>query len=211
MVQMLTPQEHRALSDRIRAAETKTTGEIYCVVARTSDSYTFPAAFMLALGVVLVSVPVALWLDRSWIQLSHLAFVAAQAAALASAVLMVWLSPRLRIRFVPRPLRYRRAHANAVKQFLAHNIHLTESRTGILIFVSLTERYAEIVADGGINARVDQTEWNAIIARVTAAAAEGKLAEGLSDAIDRSAFLLSQSFPGGVRNPNELPDRVVEI
>ncbi len=211
MAQALTRQEHEALSERIRAAEKHTTGEIYCVVARMSDSYAFPAAFMLALGVVLVSLPVAWWLDRSWIQLSHLAFLAAQAAALASALLVVWLSPALRIRFVPRPLRYRRAHANAVKQFLAHNIHLTENRTGILIFVSLAERYAEVVADAGINAHVAQEEWNQIVARVTAAAAAGKLAEGLSDAIDRSAFLLSQPFPSGVRNPNELPDRVVEI
>lgn len=211
MVQTLTPQEHKALAERIRAAEARTTGEIYCVVARISDDYTFPAAFMLALGVVLVSLPVALWLDRSWIHLSHLAFVAAQAAALASALLVVWLSPRLRIRFVPRPLRYRRAHANAVRQFLAHNIHLTENRTGILIFVSLTERYAEIVADSGINAHVDQAEWNEIVARITAAASASRLVEGLADAIDRTGALLSRSFPEGVKNPNELPDRVVEI
>lgn len=211
MTQTLTPQEHRALSDRIKAAEARTTGEIYCVVARASDGYFYPAAFMLALGTIVMSLPVAFWLDRSWLAPSHLVFVLAQAAALASALLLLRAMPRLRILLVPRRLRYRRAHFNAVNQFLAHNIHMTERRTGVLIFVSLAERYAEIVADAGINATVGQEEWNGIVARLTAAAAAGRLAEGLGDAIDRTGALLEGAFPGGVRNPNELDDHVVEI
>lgn len=211
MTQTLTSQQHQALSERIRAAETRTTGEIYCVVARTSDSYTYPAAFMLGLGVLIVSVPVAFWLDRSWLHLSHLTFVVAQVAALAAALLLLRAVPRLRILLVPRRLRYRRAHLNAVNQFLAQNIHLTEQRTGVLIFVSLAEQYAEIVADAGISAGVGQEEWNEIVARLTAAAAAGRLVEGLGDAIDRTGALLGQHFPGGTRNPNELADHVVEI
>lgn len=212
MTQTLTSQQHQALSERIRAAETQTTGEIYCVVARTSDSYAWPAAFMLALGVLIVSVPVAFWLDRSWLHLSHLAFVFAQVAAIAAALLLLRAAPpRLRIRLVPRRLRYRRAHLNAINQFLAQNIHLTEQRTGVLIFVSLAEQYAEIVADAGISAGVGQEEWNEIVARLTSAAAADRLVEGLGDAIDRTGALLGQHFPGGTRNPNELADHVVEI
>lgn len=207
----LTPQEHQALSSRIKAAEARTTGEIYCVVARSSGGYFHPAAFMLALGIVVLSLPLAFWFDRSWLGPSHLVFALAQAAALASALLLLRVVPRLRILLVPRRLRYRRAHLNAVNQFLAHNIHMTERRTGVLIFVSLAERYAEVVADAGIGARVAQEEWNGIVARLTAAAAAGRLAEGLGDAIDRTAALLEAQFPGGVRNPNELDDHVVEI
>jgi uncharacterized membrane protein len=36
----------------------------------------------------------------------------------------------------------------------AEGIHLTEHRTGVLIFASVAERYVEIVADSAINARV---------------------------------------------------------
>ena len=211
MERMLTPPEHDALSQRIRAAEMRTTGEIYCVVTRASDSYFLPAAFMLALGVLLVSVPVAIWLDRSWLGLQHLVFVAAQAAALAAALLLLRAVPRLRILLVPKRLRFRRAHDNALRQFLAHNIHRTQRRTGVLLFVSLAEHYVEIVADDGIDEKVAQDEWNAIVARLTAAAAAGRLVEGLADAVDRAGALLALHFPGGVRNPNELDDHVVEI
>ena len=44
-------------------------------------------------------------------------------------------------------------HAEAMHQF-THGIHLTEHRTGVLIFASVAERYAEIIADSGINAKV---------------------------------------------------------
>ncbi len=207
----LTQQDHQALSGRIKAAEATTRGEIYCVVARASDGYFFPAGFMLAVGVVLASLAAALWLDRSWLHVSHLAFALCQAAALALALLVLRLVPGLGLRLTPRGLRYRRAHDNAMRQFLAHNVHLTERRTGILIFVSLAERYATVIADAGIGEKVTQAEWDAIVARIVAAARAGRLTEGLADAIDRSGHLLSQHFPGGVANPNELDDHVVEI
>jgi len=207
----LTPEQHDSLAGRIRAAEARTSGEIYCVVARASDSYLYPAACMLAVGILVVSLPVAWWLDRSWLPVSHLLFGAAEIAAFLTGLLALWFAPGLRIRLVPHRLRYRRAHDNALKQFLAHNIHLTEQRTGVLIFVSLSERYAEVVADAGINARVSQDEWNGIVAVLTASAGSGRLVDGLAEAIDAAGTLLAAHFPGGTGNPNELEDHVVEI
>jgi hypothetical protein len=60
----------------------------------------------------------------------------------------------IRFRVVPKRRLWGQAHAEAMHQFLAHGIHLTEHRTGVLIFASVAERYAEIVADSGINAKV---------------------------------------------------------
>src|SRR5690606_34215645 len=81
MAPSLTPEQHQALAQRIRTAESKTRGEIYCVVAHTSDSYFFPAAFMLTAGMLVASLLVAFWVDRSWFDVSHLTFVIAQVAA----------------------------------------------------------------------------------------------------------------------------------
>lgn len=212
MARPLTSQEHAGLAARIRAAEARTSGEIYCVVARASDSYVFPAATMLLVGTLLFSAAVAVWLDRSWFGVSHLAFALVElAAAAALLALTAVLPPRFRIRLVPGHLRHRRAHDNAVRQFLAHNVHVTEKRTGVLIFVSLAERHAEIVADSGINARVSQDEWNGIVADLVASAGRDRLFDGLGAAIDRAGALLQTHFPGGTGNPNELEDHVVEL
>jgi putative membrane protein len=80
-------------------------------------------------------------------------------------------------------VRYRRAHENALKQFLARNVHVTAERTGVLIFVSLAEHYAEVVADSGINAKVQQKDWDDVIRDLTNAAARNALADGFVVAI----------------------------
>lgn len=211
MARTLSHEEHERVAQAIRTAEEKTSGEIVCVLARTSDDYFYPAAFMLTVGMLLASLGAALLLDYLWISIRPWQLVAVQAAALAAALGLIVAVPALRIHFVPRRLRYLRAHRNAVSQFLSSDIHLTGSRTGVLIFLSLAEHYAEVIADAGINARVPQERWNEIVAALVAHAAAGRLAEGFEGAIAASGELLAREFPRGPDDSNELADRLVEI
>ena len=207
----LTPEQHRRVARAIREAEGRTSGEIICVLARSSDSYFYPAAFAVTVGLLAASLIAAVLLDRIWIILPIWQFVAAQLLSLATALLLLWRWPALRIRLVPRALRYRRAHRNAVEQFLARNIHVTENRTGVLIFLSLAERYAEIVADAGINAHVPQEKWDAVVSNLVARAAEGDLAAGYEEAVRACGDMLSEMFPPATGDENELNDHLVEI
>lgn len=207
----LSEADHKRISDAIRKAEAGTTGEIVCVLARSSDDYFFPAAFFLTLGATAASLLVGLWIDQTWHTLQFWQFVATQIVAVGSLMLVIWRWPGLRIHLVPRRLRYLRAHRAAVAQFLATNIHATRARTGVLVFVSLAEHYAEVVADAGINARVPQERWNAVVAHLVAHAARGEIAEGFEHAIAETGALLAAEFPRGRDDPNELADRLVEI
>ena len=67
-----------------------------------------------------------------------------------------------------------RAHAAAMRQFLAQGMQKTEGRTGVLIFAAAAERYVEIIADGGINAKVTQDVWDAAVAALIAAIKDGR-------------------------------------
>ncbi|RUM97629.1 TPM domain-containing protein [Pseudaminobacter arsenicus] len=207
----LDATQHARIAAAIRAAEAKTAGEIYCVVARSSDSYFFPAAFILSAAMLLASLPVALGLEYWWVSIRLPFFVAAQLLALASALLLLWIVPSLRIRLVPRALQYRRGHDNALKQFLARNVHITTARTGVLIFVSLAEHYAEIVADSGINRHVPQGEWDAILRDLLAHARAERLADGFVVAIGAVGEHLTKYFPVSAGDVNELDDHLVEI
>ena len=207
----LSPRDRERVAAAIRAAEAGTSGEIVCVLARASDSYFYPAAFMLTIGMLAASLGAALLLHALWISLPAWQFVAAQALALALAIGIIAAWPALRIHLVPRGLRYRRAHRNAVNQFLATNIHMTAERTGVLIFLSLAERYAEVVADAGINARVPQERWNEMVAALVAQAAAGRLAEGFEQAVATAGALLAADFPKRPGDANELDDGLVEI
>lgn len=207
----VTSAEHKRIATAIRAAEDKTSGEIYCVVARSSDSYFYPAAFIVFIALLVVSLIAALALESGWYTMQLPVFVAAQVLAAASVLLLLTFLPWMRVWLVPRRLQFRRAHDNAVKQFLARNVHITAERTGVLIFVSLAERYAEIVADSGINAKVDQGDWDSIVGHLIEHCRRKEVADGFVHAVDHVGELLARHFPPRTTNPNELDDHLVEI
>ncbi|RUW21258.1 MULTISPECIES: TPM domain-containing protein [unclassified Mesorhizobium] len=204
-------EDHDRIAGAIRAAEARTDGEIYCVVAQTSDRYFFPAAFAAALATLIVSLAVAYGLEAWWLTIRLPHFVLAQLLALGCMLALLWALPGWRIHLVPRRLRYQAAHANAMKQFLARNVHRTSARTGVLIFVSIAERYAEIVADSGIDAKVGQHVWDGVVRDLTRHAGDDRLADGFVKAIESVGAVLAEHFPVTAGDANELDDHLVEI
>lgn len=207
----ISPEDHDRIAEAIRSAESRTDGEIHCVVAQASDSYFFPAAFMATLAMLVVSLAVGYGLEALWLTIRVPHFVIAQLLALASVLVLLWALPGLRIHLVPRRLRYQAAHANATKQFLARNVHRTAARTGVLVFVSIAERYAEVVADSGIDAQVGQHVWDGVVRDLTAHAGNDRLADGFVKAIEATGAVLAEHFPVSAGGSNELDDHLVEL
>jgi putative membrane protein len=207
----ISAEDHVRIAGAIRAAEAQTDGEIYCVVAHCSDGYFFTAAFMAMVGMLAASLVIASGMEMLWLSLRLSWFVLLQILAALCVVVVLWLVPSLRIHLVPHGQRKKAAHANAVRQFLARNVHRTSARTGVLIFVSLVERYAEVVADSGISEHVGQHVWDGVVRDLTAKAAEDRLAEGFIGAIGTVGSVLAQHFPVSSDDINELDDHLVEI
>ena len=203
--------DHARIAEAIRKAEAETSGEIYAVLARSSDDYFFAAGFVATCGILLASVVVAFLAHWYWFDVRLPMFGLAVLAAFLTAMLVLWVFPAIRMLLVPRRIRYKRAHLNALQQFLARNVHITEHRTGILLFVSMAEHYAEVIADAGINARVEQDEWNAIVATLVHHASRAQVAEGFVLAIGQAGLLLETHFPAGADNVNELDDHLIEL
>jgi putative membrane protein len=202
----LTPDEHARVAEAIRRAEAKTSGEIFVVVARASDDYRLLpvlwAATLALIGGFLVAL-INPGMSAGSLALGQgLAFLALAVAASA---------PSLRLHLVPAAVRDERARSKAREQFLAQNLHATQSRTGVLIFVSLAEHHAEIVADTLIDAKVPEDFWQQIVDALTAEIAAGRLAEGLAAAVEACGTALAEHFPRRDDDRNELPDRLVEV
>ncbi|PJR88330.1 hypothetical protein CN878_01050 [Ochrobactrum sp. 695/2009] len=208
---LIGAEDHARIAEAIRKAEAETSGEIYAVLARSSDDYFFAAGFVATCGILLASVVVAFLAHWYWFDVRLPMFGLAVLAAFLTAMLVLWVFPAIRMLLVPRRIRYKRAHLNALQQFLARNVHITEHRTGILLFVSMAEHYAEVIADAGINARVGQDEWNAIVATLIHHASRAQVAEGFVLAIGQAGLLLETHFPAGVNNVNELDDHLIEL
>ncbi|HZP20941.1 MAG TPA: hypothetical protein VFB16_12130, partial [Bauldia sp.] len=193
------------IRDAVAAAEKTTAGEIFTVVARSSDDYRFVPLFWATIVALLVPLPLIFLTRIGVLDIYLIQLVVFLAAATVLSL------PALRFPAVPGPMKKARAHAAAVEQFLAHGLHMTEARTGVLVFVSLAERYAEIVADAGIAAKVAQPVWDEAIAALTREIAAGRLADGLVAAIGRAGAVLAEHFPPRPRDRNELANDVVLI
>ncbi len=208
---LIGAEDHARIAEAIRKAEAETSGEIYAVLARSSDDYFFAAGFVATCGILIASVVAAFLAHWYWFDIRLPMFGLAVLAAFLTAMLVLWFFPAIRMLLVPRRIRYKRAHLNALQQFLARNVHITEHRTGILLFVSMAEHYAEVIADAGIHARVEQDEWNAIVATLIHHASRAQVAEGFVLAIGQAGLLLEKHFPAGPENANELDDHLIEL
>ena len=208
---IMSDAEHEAVAKAIQEAETHTDGEIYAVLARRSDDYYAAAGFAVSVATIIGAILTALALHYYWLEVDVRTFVLAMALAYAGSLAVLWFFPDLRLYLVSRRTQYKRAHLNAASQFLSRNIHVTKRRTGVLLFVSLAERYAEVVADEAIDLRVKQEEWNGIVAVLIEHARHGRLDEGYIKAIELSGALLRQHFPKSFKDTNELHDHMVEL
>jgi len=86
----------------------------------------------------------------------------------------------------------------------------TERNTGVLVYLLLSERKVEIVADRGIAAHVGQGEWEGICSALAAHCASDEPEPGVLEAIAAIHVLLERHFPSrGQANPNERPDAPV--
>jgi uncharacterized membrane protein len=99
----------------------------------------------------------------------------------------------------------------AVAMFGKLRVWDTEQNNGVLIYLLLAERAIEIVADRGLAARVDAGEWQRIVARMGSAFKEGRIEDGLTQALEEVSALLVAHFPlaPGEADGNELPDEPV--
>jgi putative membrane protein len=201
----IEPEDERRISAAIRDGEQRTSGEIVAVVASDSDSYFWAPVLVAALAALAIAAPLILftWINVHWIYL-------AQLAVFLGGILLLSRRP-LRYALVPAAMKRERAHARAVEQFLVQNLHTTDGRTGVLIFVSVAERYAEILADAGIHTKVSTGTWQGIVDRMTAELGEGRTADAFVHAIETAAELLARHFPPGSAPPDALPNHLIVL
>jgi putative membrane protein len=227
----LSPSDLSAIEAAVRAAEARTTGEIYCVVTEESSHYG-ETALAWAAGVALLGPAVLLAagvhvaipdLFSSWSATEvGAAIESAVRNALIGAIVVQGLLfvatavvvsfPPIRRALTPRGLKRLRVQRRAAEQFVAKNLHLTRERTGVMIFVSLGERMAELIADEGIADKVDKHVWDRAMAALTEGLKRGEVEAGFAAAVGLCGDVLAENFPARAGdNPNELPDAVVVL
>jgi putative membrane protein len=205
-VSALSQAEQLRVEAAVAEAERRTAAEFAVVVARAADGY---AAFstLAAAAIALLAGGVTLFVRPDIDAALLFAIVAGLFIALGLILHLRPIAPRL------VPMKVRDAHAKrlALVQFASLVQGRTHGSVGVLLFVSLAERYVEIQVERGIADIVPASAWQAIVDRVTAELRAGRTEAALIGALDEAAALLAPHFPRRPDDKDELPNRVTEI
>lgn len=217
--------DHVAISAAVAKAEKATDGEIVTIVADRSDAYHdvglhYAVLAMLLVPAVLAFVPESLidwWtgLLLGWnAELTQGPLMLFLFVKLALAFLVVRFALAympLRMALTPASTKSRRVRRRALALFRVGAERRTTGRTGILLYVSLAEHRAEIVADEAIHSRVEPEVWGDAMAALIEKVKAGRPGEGMVGAVERIGEVLAKCLPPTGENPNELPDRLIEL
>jgi putative membrane protein len=217
--------DHVLVTAAVAEAEHHTSGEIVTIVTDLSDRYNDIAlAWATAIAFLALSVVAfmpAFYLDlldrlfggwgHAWTAGEYVAliFLFIGLKWLGSWLILKWMP--LRLALTPKHVKMQRVRARAIELFKVGTESKTVGRTGVLLYLSMREHRAEIVADEAIASKVSPEVWgDAMIALIDNVHA-GKPGEGMAEAVRQMGKVLAEHFPKGSENPNELPDRLIEL
>jgi putative membrane protein len=202
---MISDADKLDIENAIAKAENGTSAEIVAVIARASGGYYYVPYMWAALAALAVPWPFIHW---TWMPVQTIYLI--QLATFAALALVLHYPP-LRFALVPRSVMRARAHQRAMQQFVAQDIYTTAGHTGVLLFVSAAERYAEIVVDSEVHDHVPNDEWKGIVDKLTGGIGRGRAGPAMVEAIGKIGDHLAAHFPPSAAKENLLPNHLVML
>ena len=221
----LSEAEHDKVSSAIAAAESQSDGEIVAAVTDQSDSY-HDVALHWAVLALIATLAIFAWQppvlyfwrdlilggwhpDPTFSEL--LLFALVLAVAKFTVVLLLLKYMPLRLALTPGATKTRRVRRRAIAVFRAGAERRTIGRTGILIYLSMGEHRAEIVADEAITKVTTPETWGEAMAALLIEVKAGRPGDGIVAAVAEVGKVLAEHFPRSADDTNEIPDKLIEL
>jgi putative membrane protein len=226
---MLNKADQDRIAAAITQAESKTSGEVFCVLARDVSGYReVPLAWATIAALLAPPLLVLSGLERlaladiftSWTDESLRAveglilralttYSLLQAGIFVSVALIVSV-PAVRRVMTPGVLRRHRVRQAARRHFVAAGARLSHAEPHILIYASLADRRVELVAHHAIHEAVGEGPWNEAVAAVTQGMKSGHPADGFVKGIEICGAALAAHFPPDGPPKNRFPNSIMQ-
>jgi len=180
-----TPEEHRRIHDAVASIKRDTAVDVDVIVTHVSDRYSMYPIVWAALGAFALTAVTVLLRPR----LSAHSVILIQMSLLFVLLMLFDVMP-VRLWIVPKRVKRAHAHQLAHREFAAH-MAASPRRNRILLFVSIAERYVEIVADHETHSLVPDGTWDKIVGDFLTAVKGGRIAEGVFDAIEACRVVIN--------------------
>jgi len=200
-----TAEEKQRIEQAVVAAEQKTAGEIVPMLVASSGRYAEVELTAVVIGLVVGTLTAFIWHDPwGWLQIYLLW------PALGALVGFVVASvPAVKRRMLSQARISEAVHVRSLAAFTGQGLHHTKAHTGILILASLLEHRVIILADRGINEKVETGTWNQVVELITRGLQSGNACEAFCKAIERCGEILAQHFPRSPDDRDELSNKLV--
>lgn len=224
-ISQISEADHALVTAAVAEAEHRTSGEIVTIVTDLSDHYE-DIALAWASGIAFVALAAYAIFPDFYIGLLNMAtggwnheytppeYVALLLTAVALKWVGSWLILKwmpLRLALTPKGIKLARVRNRAISLFKVGTEAKTVGRTGVLLYLSMKEHRAEIVADDSIASKVAPEIWGDAMVALIDQVRAGQPGKGMADAVAQMGIVLAEHFPKGTDNPNELPDRLIEL
>jgi putative membrane protein len=204
----LTQEDFKKIETSIAHVESETSGEIVPVIVRRSSAVghvPLTLTLLLTLLALVVETPFSDWLwIRPWVYLWPALIVVFYFIALVLARSQ-WIQKVL----VSEKDELHQVHQRAELEFYKNKINRTQDGTGVLIFVSVMEKKAVILADEGISQKLPPETWNEVLNQFKSQLGRGDWAQGFTEAIENCGKHLKTHFPISSAAKNELKNHLI--
>jgi putative membrane protein len=224
-ISQMSVSDHVLVTAAVADAEQHTSGEIVTIVTDLSDHYD-DIAMAWASAVAFLALVIYATFPEFYIGLitrlsggwGHEYTTGEYVALLVTAVALKWVGTwlilkwtPLRMALTPKATKLARVRNRAISLFKVGTESKTQARTGVLLYLSMKEHRAEIVADEAIASKVAPEVWGDAMVALLDQVKAGNPGAGVAAAVAQMGVVLAEHFPKGSNNPNELPDRLIEL
>lgn len=201
----LNEHEKNLISKEIENLENKSSSELVAVVTKQSSSYKFETLYLSLFITVIISFFILLF-DIGAIKLFQ-----SQVISFFTIYFIFQKFNKTLLTFLPKSYKYSKASNYAHNQFSSLGLQTTKTKQAIMFFVSLDEKYVEIITDSVIKEKINDSYWEDIVGEFIIDIKNKNLSNGYLKAIKSCNQILIENFPIQENDENELSNEVVEL
>lgn len=199
---MIDKKMQKKIKSKIKEVEEKSSCELVAMITQKSDEYTYiPVVYAAVVALIYPMIHITFFpsINQENIYNIQLIFFAI--------TLFIVHNPIVKYALIPKSVKHKRASNNAHKQFIMQGLHKTSNHQAVLFFVSIKEKYVEIIVDSGVSEKIDNEFLEKVVYHFTQKVKEGDFGEGYLDAIEMCTSKLIETFPSKEHRdvlPNDL-------
>ncbi|QDF30352.1 TPM domain-containing protein [Halarcobacter anaerophilus] len=201
----LNKEQKEIISKEIEEFEKRSSAELVAVITQISSSYRFEILVLSLLLSAVVSI-ISLYFSIDAVKLFEI-----EVLSFLFFYLLINRFKKIVLLFLPKAYKYEKASFNAKQEFSNLGLRQTENRQAIMFFVSIDEKYVEIITDKEIKEKIDNSFWQNIVKEFIKDVKNKKFTQGYLKAIRACSEVLIKNFPIQKDDKNELSNEVIEL